>query len=111
VPPEPVDPDLVEADTIRENSQYMFGAQGHIAAFLHAIKRGRELERAEAKPGVVWVKHDGSSKCPIASNLAILTKTAKGYYWNGDNYNCGRADSFNWREVTHYCEITQPEKK
>ena len=48
--PEPVDPDLAEAEKIRENSQYMFGSEGHIAAFLQAIKRGRELERVALQP-------------------------------------------------------------
>ena len=109
-PPVAVDPDTSEALEVWKTWSYDDDNTAFDLALM-ALKRGRELERAEAQPGMVWVKHDGSAVCPIAGNLAILTKSLNGFYWHGGYYNYGRADAFNWREVAHYAIITQPENK
>jgi hypothetical protein len=73
--------------------------------FLGAIKQGRELERAEAKPGMVWVKHDGSTICPVDRDIWVLTKTF------GYNPCVNRGKRLAWQSVSFYCVITPPEDK
>ena len=72
--------------------------------FLGAIKQARGLERAEAKPGLVWFKHDGSGECPVDLHHPILIKNIKGCYAEGV------ARVFIWHRVTHYAIINPPEE-
>jgi len=102
-PPVGVDPDLAEAEDLHEayiDNKYSPAEK----AFYHAIKRGRALA-AEAKPGMVWVKHDGSGECPVDLHHPILIKNIKGCYAEGV------ARVFIWHRVTHYAIITPPEEK
>ena len=97
-PPRVVDPDLIEAQQIFSNSSLTTP----IGMTLTGIKRGRALAAAEAKPGLVWVKHDGSGECPVDPNSDIWIKHS------GRTVLCA-ADLYLWKNVTHYCEIPQPE--
>ena len=94
-PPVPVDPDIAEAETI------WFEGKSSFDLVLAGIKRGRALA-AEAKPGMVWVKHDGSGECPVDLHHPILIKNIKGCYAEGV------ARVFIWHRVTHYAVITPP---
>lgn len=99
-PPVAVDPDLAEAREISGSKFY-----GNLQAVaLDAIKRGRELERAEAKPGMVWVKHDGSSESPVFIADYVWIKNKIG------TCVC-HTSSVGWSHVTHYAIISQPEEK
>lgn len=103
-PPVAVDPDLAEADKIRYAwEEDILDAVIDVA--LAGIKRGRELERAEAKPGLVWVKHDGSTICPVDRDIWVLTKTF------GYNPCVSRGKRLAWQSVSFYCVITPPEDK
>ena len=116
-PPEPVDPDLIEVREIvarlydvswpeRANS-IRVGDQDHNVenvSALAAIKRGRELALAEAKPEMVWVKHDGSAKSPVAGHHLIVARFKVDQYIG--LYN---AITAKWSDITHYAIITQPE--
>jgi hypothetical protein len=73
---------------------------------LEAIKRGRELERAEAQPGMVWVKHDGSGKCPVGKDVHVWLKRR-----GNEPYVSRVYELLDWLGVTHYAIITQPEEK
>lgn len=101
-PPEPVDPDLAEAEKIwrryRNNP-----LQSADEALFEAIKRGRELER-EAKPGMVWKEHDGSDVCPVSVAEEVLIQ-----YNGGQRSHKVMASMISWENVTHYAIITQPE--
>ena len=99
-PPVAVDPDLAEAKYIR-----IYGPSDETAAILAAIKRGRALAAAEAKPGMVWKKWDGSSECPVALLNLVVVK------YRNSQIVSGEARNREWPNVTHYCEITQPEEK
>jgi hypothetical protein len=97
--PVAVDPDLAEAQTIYRNSL----ASNPMGMALAAIKRGRALA-AEAKPGMVWVKHDGSEQCPVDQAAWVWFKEP--------DFTCVmNAKYINWRTVTHYAIISQPEEK
>jgi len=114
-PPVTVDPDLIEAreivariydvswperaDAIRTGLND-YDVENVCA--LAAIKRGRELERAEAQPGMVWVKHDGSTICPVDRDIWVLTKTF------GYNPCVNRGKRLAWQSVSFYCVITPP---
>ena len=103
MPPEPVDPDLEEADKIRyawENN--ILDAVIDVA--LAGIKRGRALA-AEAKPGVVWVKHNGSGKCPVAPSATVICRFVHG---TGQTLALDEASHPYWPIVTHYAIITPP---
>jgi len=104
-PPVAVDPDLEEAEGLRDNWENDI-LDEVIDVALAGIKRGRELERAEAKPGMVWVKHDGSSECPVDRDAKVLVNYKSRFDQAGF-----RAEERQWENVTHYCEITQPEEK
>ena len=78
-PPEPVDPDIAEAKELALD--WMEDALSFEDLALAGIKRGRELERAEAKP-----------KGP---------QTAA--------FQAGSAGYRDWQDITHYAEITPPE--
>jgi hypothetical protein len=105
-PPVAVDPDLAEADKIvNEFCESNGWAFENLA--LRAIKRGRELERAEAKPGMVWVKHDGSGLCPGDSTDAVMVQYGGGTC----SYKVMAHLIHDWESVTHYAIITPPEDK
>lgn len=95
-PPVAVDPDIAEAEAI------WFEGMSPFDLALTGIKRGRELERVEAKPGRVWVKHDGENYCPIAREQYVLTASPRGYKTNF-------AQQMFWQHGTHYAIITPPE--
>ncbi len=105
-PPVGVDPDLAEAEDLHEayiDNKYSPAEK----AFYHAIKRGRELERAEAQPGMVWVKHDGSEKCPVDPTDAVMVQYGGGTC----SYKVMAHLIHDWENVTHYAIITPPEEK
>jgi hypothetical protein len=99
-PPVAVDPDLAEA-AVFETRYYAFEAIETL--LLQAIKRGRELERAEAKPVMVWVKHDGKGPWPVQSDQDVCVKYAS------KAMDADQAANICWPNVTHYAIITQPE--
>ena len=95
-PPEVVDPDLAEAwDLVGWR-----GWSDNHELVLSAIKRGRALA-AEAKPGMFWVKHDGSEESPVNKNwfVAICRR---------GEVDAGRARLVDWRVITHYAIIPHP---
>lgn len=97
-PPAAVDPDIAEAKRIAENWD-------EIDELVYAgIKRGRELERAEAKPGMVWVKRGQQDVNPFDKSTLILVKFISGDI--GLRYSTVTAL---WSNVTHYVVITPPE--
>jgi len=102
-PPVAVDPDLAEAETLW--GIWFNAYETPLELAIKAIKRGRELERAEAKPGLVWVKHDGSAKSPIAACTLVVVKfvpSAK------VPLKVGPAEYRDWQDITHYAIITPP---
>ena len=100
-PPVTVDPDLAEAEKLVNEFCEILGWSFERLA-LKAIKRGRALA-AEAKPGLVWVKHNGSGECPIDIHQPVLITNSNGLYREG------LAGVFYWNRVTHYAVITPPE--
>ncbi len=104
MPPVAVDPDWAEAvklaNEYAECDDWPFLANW----FLKAIRRGRELERAEAKPGMVWVKHDGSDKCPGDPTDAVMVQ----YDGGTRSYKVMAHLIHDWENVTHYAIITPP---
>jgi len=114
-PPVTVDPDLIEAreivariydvswperaDAIRTGLND-YDVENVCA--LAAIKRGRELERAEAKPGMVWVKHDGSRQSPVPGSLVTVSL-------GHSHYQTDQSFMIDWWRVSHYAIINQPE--
>ena len=106
-PPEPVDPDLLELETL-----WLKYADGKINSLsdtvLAGIKRGRALAAAEAKPGMVWVKHDGSAKSPVALGTLVAVKFVPGAKMP---FKVGPAEYRDWQDITHYAIITPPEDK
>ncbi len=99
-PPGAVDPDL--AGGKRLSDDWFFGNYSYQTACLKALKRGCELAAADTKPGLVWVKYDGSGKCPVYADNYVWVK-------NRQRTSMGRAGSVTWSIVTHYAEITPPE--
>ena len=103
-PPGAVDPDLAEAMLFYHGFNYHL--KDGIDLVFEAIKRGRALAAAEAKPGMVWVKHDGSNHCPVDPDSYIWIKGA----WFGQK-TILKANAVGWPNVTHYAIITPPEDK
>ena len=107
-PPVAVDPDIHLAHAYAKkllDFRHPLNIDRAYYYFLDAIKKGRELERAEAKPGMVWVKHDGSTICPVDRDIWVLTKTF------GYNPCVNRGKRLAWQSVSFYCVITPPEDK
>lgn len=101
-PPEPVDPDIAEADKL--SYAWHVGEIKDVPNLaLAAIKRGRALA-AEAKLGMVWKKHDGSGKSPVAGHHLVLAR----FKSDPDYIGVYNAIIANWPNITHYCEITPP---
>ena len=100
-PPVAVDPDLAEAEGLF-NYWTEDTSIADLDIALAGIKRGRELERAEAKPGMVWVKHNWSEKCPVYKGAWVWIKEQRVTL-------ILQAQYVNWRTVTHYAIITPPE--
>lgn len=112
-PPEPVNPDLLLARKIEAgrlgvpptvSNAILHGAHDgdiEIERTLETIKRGRELERAEAEPGMVWVINRGLS---TPDGAPILTRDEDG------NFDIMRGCKFSGfgEEITHYAIITPP---
>jgi hypothetical protein len=110
-PPVAVDPDLAEAKYLAQTARAErltsnAGIYDLDRLALAGIKRGRELERQEAQPGMVWVKHDGSEVCPLPPRERILILDRFGSDPASDF-----AEHWRWNRVTHYAIITQPEEK
>jgi len=115
-PPEPVNPDLLLARKIEAcrlgvpptvSNAILHGAHDgdiEIERTLETIKRGRELERAEAKPGLVWVKHDFATaqRHPDRSQQMVCVEYSSGSFAADFGVN------IYWPNVTHYAIITPP---
>ena len=97
-PPVVVDPDLAEAEAI------WFEGMSPFDLALTGIKRGRALA-AEAKPGMVWVKHDRSAKSPVALGTLVAVKFVPGAKMP---FKVGPAEYRDWQDITHYAIITPP---
>jgi len=104
-PPVAVDPDLAEAECLA--NEYGNGSCHPFLDnwFLKAVKRGRELERQEAKPGMVWVKHDGSGVSPVAAGAEVLILRLGLVMFMREV----KGPNSIWLNVTHYAIITEPE--
>lgn len=108
-PPVAVDPDLAEAKYIAQTARAERLTRTGDAydleklAFI-AIKAGRALA-AEAKPGVVWVKHDGAAYRPAFPGAWVTTRNKIGGYIS---YSTKIANDCDWSVVTHYAIITPP---
>ena len=101
-PPVEVDPDLAEAETLW--GIWFNAYETPLELAIKAIKRGRALA-AEAKPGMVWVKHDGSGECPVDKKALVWLRDATGVVREriaGKQY---------WSSYTHYAIITPPQDK
>ena len=98
-PPVAVDPDIAEAEAI------WFEGMSPFDLALTGIKRGRELERVEAKPGRVWVKHNGSRECPVALGALVVVKYVPSV---STTLKVGAAAYRDWQDITHYAVITPP---
>jgi hypothetical protein len=98
-PPKVVDPDLAEAKKVVNEFAESYDWTPESLA-IRAIKRGRALA-AEAKPGMFWVKHDGSEESPVNKNwfVAICRR---------GEVDAGRARLVDWRVITHYAIIPHP---
>ena len=93
-PPVAVDPDLAET--------YQFlGWEDEQGAILAALKHGREIERAEAEPGMVWKKWGGSTTRPSDAHSYVWIKNKQGTF-------IYHARDVAWSSVTHYAIITPP---
>ena len=104
MPPEPVDPDWQEAERLyQDNWGTPYQGKKPATPFFKAIKRGRALERAEAKPGMVWQKWDGSCECPVNKFDYVWAKNRLGQF-------VYHASAVSWSHITHYAIITQPEE-
>lgn len=110
-PPAPVDPDIAEARKIvaqlydvswpeRANAICAGGQDNNVenVSALAGIKAGRAL----AKPGLVWVKHDGG-KSPIADR-----DTQVAVIYDDGTLIAGDAHERDWSIVVLYAEITPP---
>ena len=97
-PPVAVDPDIAEAEAI------WFEGKSSFDLVLEAIKRGRALAAAEAKPEMVWVKRGQQDVNPFDKSTLILVKFISGDI--GLRYSTVTAL---WSNVTHYAVITPPE--
>ena len=116
-PPEPVDPDLLLARKIEAgrlgvpptvSNAILRGAHDgdiEIERTVETIKRGRELERAEAKPGMVWVKHDYSSVPPRLGPGAKVATICDGGHFNATSVGAIR----DWTTIEYYMWIEWPE--
>ena len=98
-PPVVVDPDIGDAVTLAKRYGLF-----HYTPVLDGIKRGRELERAEAKPGLVWVKHDFATaqRHPARSQQMVCVEYSSGSFAADFGVN------IYWPNVTHYAIITPP---
>ena len=106
-PPVPVDPDtLADPDTFEASAiivnQNIY--ENVAALVLDAIRRGRALAAAEAKPGLVWVKHEQSNTSPVPGSM-VTVMFHKGHYETGPSF------MFDWWRVDYYAIITPPEDK
>lgn len=102
-PPVPVDPDLAEVEKLYRNWEHSPDPSPE-RLFLEAIKRGRALAAAEAKPGMVWVKYDGSGECPTYLGAYVCIRQK-----HSGVLVVAQAKNVPWRDITHYCKITLPE--
>ena len=100
-PPVAVDPDLAEAQDLAlwaESNEIFRSQLAH-----EALKRGRPLAAAEAKPGMVWKKWDGKGHGGDLFGEYVWVK-----YTNGTT-KITEEEFADWSTVTHYAIITQPE--
>ena len=98
-PPVAVDPDFAEAETL-----WLEGLIERNLA-LAGIKRGRALAAAEAKPGLVWVKHDYSSVPPRLGPGANVATICDGGHFNATSVGAIR----DWTTIEYYMWIEWPE--
>ena len=99
-PPEPVDPDLAEARKIYHDTL----PTDPMGMTLAGIKRGRALAAAEAKPGLVWVRHDFATaqRHPARSQQLVCVEYSSG------SFAADFGANIYWPNVIHYAVITPP---
>ena len=102
-PPVPVDPDIAEAKKMADD--WIKGGLCFWHLALAAIKRGRELGRQEATPGLVWVKYDFATaqRHPARSQQLVCVEYSSG------SFAADFGANIYWPNVTHYAVITPPE--
>ena len=108
MPPVAVDPDIAEAKKLSDYYADINDYQVPVAWFVNAIQRGRALASAEAKPGLVWKRYEGSGECPVPETSWVTIRYVEGLMVG---YITGIARHREWPNVTHYAIITQPEDK
>ena len=104
-PPKVVDPDIDMAHAYAKqlfDFRHPLNIDRAYDYFLGAIKQARGLERAEAKPGMVWVKYDGSGECPVDSKAFVMV------LYGGGSPIIRIADGPAWEFVSQYAVITLP---
>jgi len=103
-PFKPVDPDLAEAEHLTVDYRNSKFHPITSEWFLKAIKRGRELERAEAKSGLNWVKRGQQDVNPFDKSTLLLVIFISG------QIDLRYSDvTALWSNITHYAVITPPE--
>lgn len=98
----PVDPDFMAATKMADDYEDINDCPISTSALLGAIKRGRALAAAETKPGVVWVKHDGSNHGGDLFGEYVWVKHTNG------TIKITEEEFADWPNVTHYAVITPP---
>ena len=104
-PPVAVDPDIAEAEKVwDEFNGPASDGETSIDLALAGIKRGRDLAAAEAKPGLVWVKHDFATaqRHPARSQQIVCVEYSSG------SFAADFGANIYWPNVTHYAVITPP---
>lgn len=104
-PPKVVDPDIDMAHAYAKqllDFRHPLNIDRAYDYFLGAIKQARGLERAEAKPGMVWKEHDRSRECPVEGADHVWVKDAF------ETKSVQITQHVWWPNITHYAEITPP---
>lgn len=103
-PPPPVDPDIDMAHAYAKqllDVPHPLNIDRAYDYFLGAIKQARGLERAQFKPKMVWVKHDGGES-PVDRHTQVAV------IYDDNTLIAGDAHERDWSIVVLYVVITPP---
>jgi len=95
---------ITEPETPEIDEYMLYGAPHNVRVTKLKLKG-----TAEAKPGMVWVKHDRSEKSPVSGDTWVLVRNYDPETTYAMAYACSQAHKRLWKYVTHYAIITQPE--